>query len=281
MNWSRQFLTDMHMSVESIVPQRVLEVTKPVFEGLQVIVSLSGLSKGGVNGRTPFDIEASGVYLVLASGCHEGYDRFEPGTLQRFVRIGIAPESAQRNGFDLQRISRSAGRRLCNDDVIVIQQALTPTLRAIATQILSCPLQGALRDMYIAGKGLELTVAATESALGDTLASSNGGLPPSEVERLWRARDLATSNYQQPLGLPELAREVGMNTKKLTAGFRQLFGTSVFEYVQHYRLQEAYRMLSTGAYSVSEVASFVGYAIPHFSTLFRKHFGMPPSQLTN
>ena len=277
--WSRQFSTDMMMSMESIVPRRVLEVKAPVFEGLQVIVSLNCRLHGGVNGRAPFEIGQSGVYLVLASGQHEGYDRFEPDVLQRYVKIGINPLSAERSGLDLDRLTSYGAGRLYSDDIIVMRQPLTPVLRAIASQVLLCPFEGAMKDMYLAGKGLEMAVAATEPLL-EREARQECRLSGADLERIWQARELALMNYQQPLSLHELARQVGTNVKKLAQGHRQLFGMSVFESIQRHRLQEAYRMLSTGAYSVSEVASFVGYAIPHFSTLFRKSFGMSPSALT-
>ncbi|MFT4171152.1 MAG: AraC family transcriptional regulator [Rhodocyclaceae bacterium] len=260
--------------------RELVEVTTPVFEGLQVIVALNCRMRSRVNGCAPFDIVEPGAYVVLASGRHEGHDRIEPHALQRFVRIGIDPESADRNGFDLARIARSGRKRLFSNDIIVMHQPLTPALKAIATQALACPLQGAMRDVFLAGKGLELAAFATDAILSCGEAG-RCRLTGADLERMWHARELALQHYQQPLTLHELARQVGTNVNKLTFVFRQVFGKSVFEYIQHHRLQEAYRMLATGAYSVSEVATFVGYAIPHFSTTFRKHFGFSPSQLVH
>lgn len=278
LGWSRQFSTDLTMSVGSAVLRDSLEVTAPVFEGLQVIVSLQARLRCRINGRAAFNIAEPGAYLVIASGAQEGCDRLEPNTLQQFVRIGIDTESAERNGFDLRKIAASAGKRLYSHDVIVLHQPLTPALQAIARQALVCPLQGSMRDVYLAGKGLELAALATGNVL-NTGEECGTRLSSSDLERLWHARELATHHYQQPLTLHEIARCVGTNVNKLNSGFQQLFGMSVFQYVQNYRLEQAYQMLSTRAYSVSEVAAFVGYAIPHFSTLFRKHFGFSPSQL--
>jgi AraC family transcriptional activator of pyochelin receptor len=268
------------MSVGSVVLEDALEVIAPVFEGLQVIVSLNSRLRSRVNGRAPFEIAEPGVYLVVATGQHEGYDRLEPNTLQRFVRIGIEPQSALRNGLDLHKIANSGCRRLYNDDIIVLHRPLTPALKAIATQALICPLKGTMRDVYLAGKGLELTAVAIEGLLDEGKLHERR-LTGADMERLWYVRELATQHYQQPLTLHELAQQAGTNVNKLNFGFQQLFGMSVFQYIQDYRLKEAYQMLSTGAYSVSEVASFVGYAIPHFSVLFRKRFGFSPKQLKN
>lgn len=72
---------------------------------------------------------------------------------------------------------------------------------------------------------------------------------------------------------------MGINERKLTAGFRQLFGMSVFEHLQQHRLEQAYGLLTSGGCSVTQVALEVGYSIAHFSTAFRRRFGIAPSEL--
>lgn len=278
-HWSRQFSTNMLMAAGSLVLRDPLEVTTPIFEGLQIIVSLSSRLTSWVNGCAPFEITGPGVYLVLAHGRHEGCDRLAANTPQRFIRIGIDPQSADDNGLDLGRIARSDCTRLYHRDITVMHMPLTPALTAIANQTLAYPQHGtSMRDMYLAGKCIELTALTMEAVISDERPAQTA-LSNADLERLWHARALAERHFQQPLTLHELARQVGTNVNKLSQGFRQVFGMSVFEYMQRHRLQEAHRMLSTGAYTVSEVAAFVGYAIPHFSTVFRKHYGFPPSQL--
>ncbi|STQ45969.1 Bacillibactin transport regulator [Ewingella americana] len=82
-----------------------------------------------------------------------------------------------------------------------------------------------------------------------------------------------------PPTLAELALSVGMNTRKLTVGFRRLFGESVFEYLQSLRLETAWQMLTAGDVSVSTAAYQVGYSPAHFSVAFRKKFGVSPKSL--
>jgi len=278
-NWSKTFSADMSMSVGSVTPDMALETCAPVFEGFQVIVLMNGWLRSRINDARPFDIADPAVFVVLARGRQLGYDRMEAGTLQRYVRIGIDAESAQRNGIDFKKIAASDGPRLHGGDVDVIRLPLTPKVKAIAMQAFTCPVQGDMRDLYLAGKGMELA-AVTISELAQETNPGLVHLGRRDLERLWYARELALAHYQDPLSLHELASRVGTNVNKLNQGFRQAFGASVFEFIQRHRLQEAHRMLSTGAFSVSEVALSVGYAIPHFSTLFRKHFGCSPSQLT-
>ena len=268
------------MSAGSVTPEMTLETCSPVFEGFQVIVLMNGWLRSRINDARPFDIADPAVFVVLARGQQMGFDRMEAGTLQRFVRIGIDAESAHRNGIDFKKIAGSDGPRLHRGDVDVIRLPLTPKVKAIAMQALICPVQGDMRDLYLAGKGMELA-AVTIDELAQESSPGLAHLGRRDLDRLWYARELALAHYQDPLSLHELVRRVGTNVNKLNQGFRQAFGASVFEFIQHHRLQEAHRMLSSGTFSVSEVALSVGYAIPHFSTLFRKHFGCSPSQLVN
>lgn len=277
--WSRQFATDLTMSASTFTPDHAVIEQGPVFEGLQVIVSLDGCRQARVNGSRPFDIDNSSVYLVISEGGQDGSDYLVAHRLQRSLRVGLDWVSARRNGFNLEMMAQCRrGRLHTQRGIQVLKQPMTPAIKAIAAQAMACPFQGGVRDVYLAGKGLELAATAVNNLLGEGVEPGRR-LNRMDIERVHHVRELAIEHYQNPLSLAELARRAGTNTKKLSVDFRQVFGMSVFAFIQRYRLQEAYSMLATGEYSVSEVASFVGYAIPHFSTLFRKVYGFPPSRL--
>jgi AraC family transcriptional activator of pyochelin receptor len=149
-------------------------------------------------------------------------------------------------------------------------------LLALSTQIATCPLQGATRDLYLAGKAMEL-IAMSLQHLSDVPSKAVVlRLTRSDIERLHAARDLLISNLPHPPGLDRLAAQVGINTRKLTNGFRQIFGNSVFGWLQEYRLQQAHRMLSTEEANVATIAYRVGYSPAHLSIAFRKRFGISP-----
>jgi AraC-like DNA-binding protein len=82
---------------------------------------------------------------------------------------------------------------------------------------------------------------------------------------------------ENPPFLLELARQVGLNEKKLNLGFKQVFGTTVFDYLRTYRLEKAKQLLNEGKMNVTEVAFGVGY-LHHstFSRSFTRHFGISP-----
>lgn len=104
--------------------------------------------------------------------------------------------------------------------------------------------------------------------------------PPRDRRALQRVRDLMIADLSHPWSLEDLAREVGLTQKRLKAGFKVLYGFSVYAFLQEQRLLEARRMIETGAMSITQAALAVGYGNPsHFSQLFLRRFGVQPSRL--
>ncbi|WP_266362584.1 helix-turn-helix transcriptional regulator [Tellurirhabdus rosea] len=101
-----------------------------------------------------------------------------------------------------------------------------------------------------------------------------------DYEKLIEARRLLKTRYTAPPTLTELSRLVGLNEFKLKRGFKRLFQNTVYGWVLDYRLQQAHELLRSGGHSVSEVAYRVGYQHPaHFTTAFRKKFGLAPREV--
>ena len=72
-----------------------------------------------------------------------------------------------------------------------------------------------------------------------------------------------------------------MSPSKLKRLFKQIFGNSIFNYYQDFRMKEAARLLKEEKLSVSEVGYQLGFTnLSHFSRIFKKHIGMNPKQYT-
>lgn len=83
-----------------------------------------------------------------------------------------------------------------------------------------------------------------------------------------------------PPSLLELSRMVGLNDFKLKIGFKDHYGTTVFGYLRDMRMEHAMMLLLEGEANVTDAAARVGYAnLSHFSEVFRKKYGINPSEL--
>lgn len=154
----------------------------------------------------------------------------------------------------------------------------SPAMQIALHQILHCPYEGALAQIYIESKALEL-VALKLSQIGEgvKLPTKNSPLQLRDLDCIHNAKEILMSNIEFPPSLLELAKKAGINDYKLKIGFREVFGTTVFGYLRNQRMEQARQLLLEQQMNVSEVAQTVGYAsLSQFSTAFKHYFGITP-----
>ena len=88
---------------------------------------------------------------------------------------------------------------------------------------------------------------------------------------------LLRNNVVKISSISFLAKNAGMNERKMQKCFKQIFGESIYQYALTIKMKEAQKLLETKKYSVSEVGYNVGYSnLSHFTEKFKKHFGTNP-----
>lgn len=192
------------------------------------------------------------------------------GVAAVFVQIEEEMAEPLMGGDTLSLIARKTP-----DPRLVLPEAA----RMIAWQMLGCPLQGPARRLYMTGKAMEMVA----HILDDATVPDHGGAanwPARDIARLHEARSILLAELAAPPSVPELARRVGTNAKKLGAGFQALFGSTVYGFVKTSRLDAARLLLEGGETSIAHVARQVGYQPQHFATEFRRRFGMAPTTIT-
>jgi AraC family transcriptional activator of pyochelin receptor len=162
------------------------------------------------------------------------------------------------------------------------REGLFPDLaRTLAWQMLGCRLTGAARRLFITAKAMEIVAHVISSTIEEKAVGSekHGVWSPRDIECFHEARSILLAELADPPSVPELARRVGTNAKKLGAGFNALFGLPVYGFVKANRLEAARRMLEAGQTSIAHVARAVGYQPQHLATEFRRRFGVSPTQI--
>lgn len=150
----------------------------------------------------------------------------------------------------------------------------TPLMRQIIQQILNCPYQGLTQRMYREGKALELLSLRLEQLVENKIRRTLGKL---DVDRIWAAQQILLNCLQDPPTILELAQQVELNDFKLKQGFRQVFDTTVFGYLQQQRMEQARLALLDPDASVETVAQAIGYNNrSSFARAFYKQFGIYP-----
>ena len=151
-------------------------------------------------------------------------------------------------------------------------------MQEVIQEILHCPYDNALKDLFLLSKSVELLViqadlyqnAPTRSVIQST----------TDHRKLLEAKELLQQNMENPPTIVELSRLVGINEFKLKKGFKELFRTTVFGYVFHQRMSRAKQLLLDTQKPVKEIAYEIGYSSPqHFSNAFRRRYGVAPNRV--
>ncbi|MEO0377207.1 MAG: AraC family transcriptional regulator, partial [Cyanobacteria bacterium P01_A01_bin.17] len=129
-------------------------------------------------------------------------------------------------------------------------------------QILHCPYTGLMQQLYLESKALELLTTQFSVWQDEQPGATSVFLCSQDIEQLQQAKDILVKRAKQPPSLMDLARQVGLNDRKLNQGFRQLFGTTVFGYLQRHRMQQAQSLLHDSDLSIAKGAATVGYRSP-------------------
>ena len=149
--------------------------------------------------------------------------------------------------------------------------------------LLNHTYSGSFENIFINGQSQMLLLYSLECMVGEKdvegfqckfLANE------ADREKIVRARELLLRHIGEPLTIRELSRKVAINECYLKKGFKELFGTTIFDFYQGQRMEHARYLLYEKGLSVTEVSVMLGYSsISHFSTAFKKHTGLKPCEL--
>lgn len=277
---SRYLDGDLIISTGESEFDAVQTITAPLERGLKIAVTLTGNFSCRIDDRPPLDMSGPNVCLFLNTRDHRREQVFTPGIRLRYALVQMTPSLIEdKFGLGFDTLMAAASRIDEGRDPVMLSRPADQAIRSVASTIMACPLEGVARDLYLMGKAFELTALSIEQFLPSVNGTKRGSLPLSEIERIEAAREILLERYRDPPSVEGLAREVGLNVRKLNIGFRRIFGMTVHTFLQEHRLQVAYQQIAGGELNISQVAYRVGYAPAHFATIFRKRFGLSPSEL--
>ncbi len=159
---------------------------------------------------------------------------------------------------------------LCNHRLSVLEALLTNDYK------------GAIQNVFINAKVHELLLYSIECLIDEKedvfscrFLADEGGR-----ERIYQARDILLQRIGEPITIKELSRKVAINECYLKKGFKEVFGTTIFDFYQQQRMEHAKYLLYEKSLSVTDVSHLLGYSsISHFSSAFKKHTGLKPCEL--
>lgn len=225
------------------------------------------------------DTECDACHMGRSRYCGERVEsvdlftfRFTAQHLSQFAKVGRGLESSSEEVLAFKRTtSFSRTVPLCSKSRVVLESMLNNTH------------SGALENIFINAQVQMLLLYSLDCLAGEKEITSlqckflNND---ADREKITRARELLIEHIGEPITIKELSRKVAMNECYLKKGFKEMFGTTIFDFYQSQRMEHAKYLLYEKGLSVTEVSMILGYSsISHFSTAFKKHTGLKPCEL--
>lgn len=227
------------------------------------------------NGKESHTVQQTGNVLFLEDVHVIEVKR--AGVRNHLLEIRLTPDELMHYAEDPAE-QRQMGSWLHRHRGKIDSYPVTRAIQKCVAELLRCPHQGTLRRLYMESKALEFIALFGEADDYDALQRKIP-LRHDDISKLNLARELIQLHFEQPLSIRELARRVGMNEFKLKKGFREWFGSTIFELVRRKRMEKALCYLQDEGWSVGKTAVSVGYSnVSNFTATFRKHYGCNPSE---
>ena len=226
------------------------------------------------------EVECDQCKLNASSHCNarmESIDvmsfRFSPVHLSQFVKPSKTNDTATDDILHFKHPS-SFSKIL----------SLCSRTRTVLEAILNNTYTGSLENIYINAQIQMLLLYSLECMLGDDKEVETFQCKflanDADREKIVKAREILLQHIGEPITIKELSRKVAINECYLKKGFKELYGTTVFDFYQSQRMEHARYLLYEKGLSVTEVSMMLGYSsISHFSTAFKKQTGLKPCEL--
>ena len=185
---------------------------------------------------------------------------------------------------------RNSGDSL-NDEILNFRysSSFTKTLplcgktRTVIEALLNHNYTDSLENIYINAQIQMLLLYSVDCMVGEKdidVISCKFLANEADREKIVKARELLIQHIGEPITIKELSRKVAINECYLKKGFKEMFGTTIFDFYQSQRMEHARYLLYEKGLSVTDVSLMLGYSsISHFSTAFKKHTGLKPCEL--
>lgn len=193
--------------------------------------------------------------------------------------INIEVDADYLNGlFGLSKKSLVLQSLLQNTQPLLFEQMIYPSLQKIVEEIVSDPVNETFKLFFLRIKAEEL-ICRLLMELEKRDEKQLYALNNRDIQTIYKVKDQILEHLESVPVIKELAVYASMSPSKLKRLFKQIFGNSIFNYYQEFRMKEAALLLKEGKLSVSAVGYQLGFTnLSHFSRVFKEHIGMKPKQ---
>ncbi len=202
--------------------------------------------------------------------------------IPRYVKhrsIIIAVDSSYvRDLIEARTTSTVLQKIVDNEQVLLFEHLVSLSLLKIIQEIISPDVPAVFATSFYRIKAEEL-ICRLLIELVKREETPVQALNGTDIKAIYLTRDALIQDLKCPPVIRDLAFSAGMSESKIRRIFKQVFGQSMFEYYQYFRMKEAARLLVDEKYSVAETGYLLGFTnMSHFTKVFEAQIGVKPKK---
>ncbi len=130
-------------------------------------------------------------------------------------------------------------------------------------------------ESYLTNRERRFKILSLFYSLVDMITAPKELVP----KNIRRVKNYIDKNFSDDISVSSLAESIGISEVYFRNEFKKYFGLSPLLYIKKLRINKAKQMLSTGYYTIANVATECGFAsISYFSYEFKRINGLTPSE---
>lgn len=167
---------------------------------------------------------------------------------------------------------------VAGSESFLFEEIISSQIQDLAAEIVNANIIEPLHRLYFRSKAEQLMyLLLVELLKRDQI--SIGAINNADIKTIYRVRNKILENIDEPPKLEDIVLFSGMSKSKLQVLFKQVFGNSIYNYYQSYRMRQAADMIREEHISVSEVGYRMGFSnLSHFTRMFERHIGVKPKK---
>ncbi len=161
-------------------------------------------------------------------------------------------------------------------------QSICCNTQFMLQELMTTQLSGIYRKLFLESKALELILRAYGLHIEQNSSCTNCRFLQFDYnkEKIQEARKILLYQLNNPPTIPDLAKTLGINQCYLKKGFKEMYNTTVYDFVQEQRMEMAKGMIRNSQFSLTEISESLGFSSAgSFSKAFKKMHGVNPSEM--
>lgn len=212
--------------------------------------------------ETQWKVEEAAHELICLEIEHSFLERYLPTDHLGLLNL--------KKGFDKNQLGLFSTQNL----------PISPEILTILNNLKTANHTGFCERLFLEAKVLELLMFQSSQFEQINEHTNLKQLKTEEMNRMLAVKEILLKHLDNPFSLRDLAHLVGTNEFNLKRNFKIAFGTTVYGYLNQYKMEMAKTMLLEKDITIAEIANKMGYTYPtHFSNAFKKYFGYLPNKL--